>query len=413
VRGTLVALWQDDATGVRPHPEDPRHAAVHPGCRGWGRVITDFDTGLWARATIGPAERGDRAALPRNDRATVHRRPVGFGSGAGRNLPLGPDTASLSVGANNFPIRAYQKPPDPVDGLASEMQKYDAVPGIEAFGLSHILTARERWDRGQLARRPCVHVGMGVKNALPANRWVFDFHVATVQRLFASGAPRCAAAIGPSQIAPNAWAIAAGDPRASARRLMPAHTADSALCGGLFGDRATARFFTDAAVVRAILPVARALRRMGEHLTRLAQTGIGAVTIAGAGGSSAMPQKANPVGPAALLAPARRIDAGQRHRPPRRACTARAPVQFAHIRGAAPASGPVRANPGRRRSLPDRPATLRRHSMHRRYGFDAGQGAPVATGRRSDRQHRSPPCRAQLPNPNASTKRANPSSRGA
>jgi uncharacterized protein (DUF849 family) len=51
---------------------------------------------------------------------------------------------------------------------------------------------------------------MGVKNAMPADRHVFDYYVQTVQRLFGADAPWCAAGIGPNQIVLNEWAVAAG-----------------------------------------------------------------------------------------------------------------------------------------------------------------------------------------------------------
>jgi protocatechuate 3,4-dioxygenase alpha subunit len=50
----LIEVWHADANGIHPHPEDPRHAAVAPDFRGWGRVISDFDTGLWSFDTIKP-----------------------------------------------------------------------------------------------------------------------------------------------------------------------------------------------------------------------------------------------------------------------------------------------------------------------------------------------------------------------
>lgn len=49
------------------------------------------------------------------------------------------------------------------------------------------------------------------------------------------------------------------------------------------------------------------LGKMGEDLILLAQTGVGEVVICGAGGSSTMPQKQNPVGPSVLVALARQI----------------------------------------------------------------------------------------------------------
>jgi uncharacterized protein (DUF849 family) len=139
---------------------------------------------------------------------------TGGRSGAGRTrggmLPLRPDMASLSVGSNNFPNRVYENPPDLVDWLAAEMLAHGVKPEIEAFDLSHIFKAREMADRGQLAGTPYVQFVMGVKNAMPADRAVFDFYIATVRRLFGPDAPWCAAGIGAAQIVLNDWAVAAG-----------------------------------------------------------------------------------------------------------------------------------------------------------------------------------------------------------
>jgi protocatechuate 3,4-dioxygenase, alpha subunit len=54
VKDILIEAWQADANGNHPHPEDPGHAKVAKGFRGWGRVITDFETGLYAFNTIKP-----------------------------------------------------------------------------------------------------------------------------------------------------------------------------------------------------------------------------------------------------------------------------------------------------------------------------------------------------------------------
>ncbi|MEP5151756.1 3-keto-5-aminohexanoate cleavage protein [Planktotalea sp.] len=139
---------------------------------------------------------------------------TGGRSGAGRDrggmLPLSPDMASLSVGSNNFPTRVYENSPDLVDWLSSEMIKYDVKPEIEAFDLSHIFHAALMHKRGQIAETPYVQFVMGVKNAMPADRQVFDFYRATVARLFGEDAPWCAAGVGPNQIVLNEWAIAEG-----------------------------------------------------------------------------------------------------------------------------------------------------------------------------------------------------------
>lgn len=54
VKDVMLEVWQADAAGIYPHPEDPRADQAAKGFRGWGRVITDFDTGLWGFDTIKP-----------------------------------------------------------------------------------------------------------------------------------------------------------------------------------------------------------------------------------------------------------------------------------------------------------------------------------------------------------------------
>jgi 3-keto-5-aminohexanoate cleavage enzyme len=133
----------------------------------------------------------------------------GAGQARGGMLPLRPDMASLSVGSNNFPTRVYENPPDLVDWLASEMLRYDVKPEIEAFDLSHIFKAKDMADKGQIKTTPYVQFVMGVRNAMPVDRDVFDFYIKTVNR-FWPGAPWCAAGIGPQQLTINEWSIAAG-----------------------------------------------------------------------------------------------------------------------------------------------------------------------------------------------------------
>ncbi|MBY5931802.1 3-keto-5-aminohexanoate cleavage protein [Tateyamaria omphalii] len=143
----------------------------------------------------------------------IMQMSTGGRSGAGKvrggMLPLRPDMASLSVGSNNFPTRVYENPPDLVDWLASEMITHDVKPEIEAFDLSHIFKAAEMHVKGQIKDTPYVQFVMGVKNAMPVDRRVFDFYVETVERLFPD-APWCAAGVGANQIVLNEWAVAAG-----------------------------------------------------------------------------------------------------------------------------------------------------------------------------------------------------------
>ena len=151
--------------------------------------------------------------LRRHSPDVIIQFSTGGRSGAGQErggmLPLRPDMASLSVGSNNFPTRVYENPPDLVAWLASEMQKYEVVPEVEAFDLSHILQALRLHDEGKLFGKLYVQFVMGVKNAMPAARAVLDFYVAQMQAR-APQAEWCAAGIGPNQLVVNEWAIAAG-----------------------------------------------------------------------------------------------------------------------------------------------------------------------------------------------------------
>jgi 3-oxoadipate:acetyl-CoA acetyltransferase len=133
----------------------------------------------------------------------------GAGAARGGMLPLCPDMASLSVGSNNFPTRVYENPPDLVDWLAAEMRTYDVMPEIEAFDLSHIHQAVAMHRDGRLPKKLYVQFVMGVKNAMPVDRDVFDYYRRTMARL-APEAEWCAAGIGRHQLEVNEWAIAAG-----------------------------------------------------------------------------------------------------------------------------------------------------------------------------------------------------------
>ena len=138
---------------------------------------------------------------------------TGGRSGAGRErggmLSLSPDMASLSVGSNNFPTRVYENQPDLVDWLASEMNDHGVKPEIEAFDLSHIFQAVKMQKDGRLQGPLHIQFVMGVKNAMPVDKYVFDFYVKTVKRLVPE-ASWCGAGVGVNQIVLNEWSIAAG-----------------------------------------------------------------------------------------------------------------------------------------------------------------------------------------------------------
>ncbi|SMO41683.1 3-keto-5-aminohexanoate cleavage enzyme [Paracoccus laeviglucosivorans] len=57
------------------------------------------------------------------------------------------------------------------------MIRHDIKPEIKAFDLSHILQAAAMHRDGRIKGRPYVQFVMGVKNAMPAARDVFDYYI--------------------------------------------------------------------------------------------------------------------------------------------------------------------------------------------------------------------------------------------
>jgi len=138
---------------------------------------------------------------------------TGGRSGAGRErggmLHLRPDMASLASGSVNFPTRVYDNSPELVDWLAAEMKTYGIKPEIEAFDLSMIFQAAAMARDGRIAGPLHVQFVMGVKNAMPVDREVFEFYVKTLARL-APDATWTGAGIGRDQLALARWSLELG-----------------------------------------------------------------------------------------------------------------------------------------------------------------------------------------------------------
>lgn len=133
----------------------------------------------------------------------------GVGRERGGMLPLRPDMASLSTGSCNFPTRVYENSPELIDWLAAEMKHYGVKPEIEVFDLSMLFKAVEMQHEGKIAGPLHVQFVMGVKNAMPVDREVFEFYIRTLKRL-APDATWTGAGIGKDQITLNRWSLELG-----------------------------------------------------------------------------------------------------------------------------------------------------------------------------------------------------------
>ncbi|WP_018714326.1 3-keto-5-aminohexanoate cleavage protein [Brachymonas chironomi] len=112
---------------------------------------------------------------------------TGGRSGAGRergaHLALNPDMGSLATGSVNFPTRVYDNAPDLVDWLAAEMRERRIKLEIEAFDLSMIFQAAKMEADGRIQGPLHVQFVMGIRNAMPVDRRVFEFYIETLKRL--------------------------------------------------------------------------------------------------------------------------------------------------------------------------------------------------------------------------------------
>lgn len=127
----------------------------------------------------------------------------------GAMLHLKPDMASLATGSVNFPTSIYENPPDFVEGLAQTMLDNDIKPEIEVFDLAMLYNAATLVKKGLLRNPPHVQFVMGIANALPVRRSVFDFLRSELAEVL-PGATWVAAGTGRWQFEVNQWCLEAG-----------------------------------------------------------------------------------------------------------------------------------------------------------------------------------------------------------
>lgn len=127
----------------------------------------------------------------------------------GSMLHLRPDMASLATGSVNFPTNIYENPPDFVEGLARTMLENDIKPEIEVFDLAMLYNAVNLVKKGLVKAPLHVQFVLGIANALPARRSVFDFLRSELAAL-APDATWVAAGTGRFQWEVNQWCLEAG-----------------------------------------------------------------------------------------------------------------------------------------------------------------------------------------------------------
>jgi len=127
----------------------------------------------------------------------------------GAMLYLKPDMASLATGSVNFPAAIYENPPDFVEGLAKAMLENDVKPEVEVFDLAMLYNAANLVKKGLLKDPPHVQFVMGIVNAMPARRSIFDFLRGEMKEVLPN-ATWVAAGTGRFQWEVNKWCMETG-----------------------------------------------------------------------------------------------------------------------------------------------------------------------------------------------------------
>lgn len=108
VKDVLIEVWQANAAGVYPGK-----GQVEDGFRGWGRVIPDFDTGVFSFETVKPG-----AVIGRNDRLMA------------AHLNLWLVARGINVGLNTrmyFGDESTANAADPVLNLIEQMHRRETL----------------------------------------------------------------------------------------------------------------------------------------------------------------------------------------------------------------------------------------------------------------------------------------------
>ncbi|NBP95459.1 MAG: 3-keto-5-aminohexanoate cleavage protein [Gammaproteobacteria bacterium] len=127
----------------------------------------------------------------------------------GAMLYLQPDMASLATGSVNFPGMIYENPPQLIDALAADMQKYSVKPEIEVFDAAMLYHAVTLAEAGKIPSPLHVQFVMGIPGAMPVRRKLLEFLVDELKTL-APNASWCAMGIGRHQFEVNKWSLEMG-----------------------------------------------------------------------------------------------------------------------------------------------------------------------------------------------------------
>lgn len=132
VKDVLIEVWQANAAGIYPSPFDQRAGDVEEGFRGWGRVISDFDTGLFAFDTVKPGSVPGRPHAGGLRPSPKEEQKDALGRGRQEFRPMAPHlnlwivARGINIGLNTrmyFDDEAEANAKDPVLNLIEQVNR--------------------------------------------------------------------------------------------------------------------------------------------------------------------------------------------------------------------------------------------------------------------------------------------------
>jgi protocatechuate 3,4-dioxygenase, alpha subunit len=132
VKDVLIEVWQANAAGIYAHDEDPRSQELEDGFRGWGRIISDFDSGVWTFETVKPGSVPGRAHMGSLRPAAQEEQVDAHGRGHQGLRPMAPHlnlwivARGINIGLNTrmyFGDEAAANGRDPVLNLIEQSDR--------------------------------------------------------------------------------------------------------------------------------------------------------------------------------------------------------------------------------------------------------------------------------------------------
>ncbi|TPE49214.1 protocatechuate 3,4-dioxygenase subunit alpha [Amaricoccus solimangrovi] len=138
LKDVLIEVWQANAAGIYPHPADRRAGEVEEGFRGWGRVISNFETGLFSFETIKPGSVPGRPAAHPPRRSADEEAKDALGRGRQDQRPMAPHlnlwivARGINIGLNTRMYFSDEEEANAKDPVLNLIEQVDRRPTLIA-----------------------------------------------------------------------------------------------------------------------------------------------------------------------------------------------------------------------------------------------------------------------------------------